>query len=198
MLKICRKKTKETLILLRRFLKRIAVSMKFNCFIRKHLLCQGVLSPVEIANYRICLRWPLIMAKKWAVSRRFCEWNASVVKTALKSVEVKTNSIVPFSRTLLIHWIQCLTSTVQVRMVTDRNLKRFGHRFQVWTWYSPKVRKNLIWIAFPGKIHMLISFWLTRNVFAFNSNTMVRFLASFGVKTAKLPQWPCRVSTFGS
>lgn len=151
MSEVLTKKAKETLILLRRFLKRIAVSMEFNCFIRKHFLCQGVLSPIEIANYSICLRWQLIiMAQEWAVSRRFGEWNASVVKTALKSVEIKTNSIVHFSRTL-IHRIQCLTSTAQVRMVTDWNLKKFGHRFQVWTWYSPKISKNVIWIAFQAK-----------------------------------------------
>lgn len=50
--------------------------------------------------------------------------------------------------------------------------------------------------SFSGKIYLLISFWLIRNVFAFNSNTMVRFfLASFGLTTAK--QCPCRLSTFG-
>lgn len=82
-------------------------------------------------------------------------------------------------RTLLVHWIYLLSSTyIQLRVIRvekDWDLKKIGERFQVWTWYIPKILQLLMWIAFPGKNHLILSLLLVRNVLAFESSTKFCF-----------------------
>ena len=60
-------------------------------------------------------------------------------------MEMKTNPITSFERTLWVHWIFKRIEAWK---------KKKGQ--QVWTQYNPKIPKILIWIAFPGKKHLTV------------------------------------------
>ena len=62
-------------------------------------------------------------------------------------------------------------------------LENIGQCSQVWTRYTYKI---LMWMAFSGKNHLMVSFRLTRNVIAFLINYQVSFSTSYDLKTAKL------------
>lgn len=94
--------------------------------------------------------------------------------------------MVSFTRTLLVHWIQFLSSTAQGGVdKRDWKSKKIGKLFYFWEWHIPKILKILMWLVIPGKIRTTGYFWFIRMVLASESNTKFHFSTNFDQKTSK-------------
>lgn len=67
------------------------------------------------------------------------------------------------------------------------NLERISQHFQVWVQYMYFLNPQNE--ALMGKVHLILSFWLIRNVIAFESSTVCCFSINYDRKheKAKLP-----------
>ena len=72
-----------------------------------------------------------------------------------------------------------------------RECKRI-ETWKIWQTFSSDQKSPtcFTWMAFLGKIHLMLSFWFLNNAVAFESRTRFRFSTSYDIKTTKL-QYQC-------
>ena len=104
-------------------------------------------------------------------------------------MEMKTNPPLSFERTLWVHWFQFLSYTAQdvehgKGTEVEKRKKKATENSEVWTQYNPKIPQNLIWIAFPRKNHLILSF---RMLNRFNEGQIFVFQPVMTKNAAKLP-----------
>jgi len=104
--------------------------------------------------------YPIVSPQRCSVTP--LEWKFQWdFKSVLKTVKIKTSSTASFTRTLLVHLIQFLSSKARMaKMEKDWNLKKLANISNLdMISIIPRMLKIWKWTAFTGKIHLILYFW---------------------------------------